>query len=218
MLSDYAVRAIEGLQRRMSSASSTAAHSQPDAESIWQAAAGLIAAAARAETPTTWTWEDIQQVEISAVPFSASFEECVAVTGAHPMLGLMLQEEDASLLCLKDIARGTPSARLPRWQSWLWHGYLREVTGKSVRSIGDVKDAVRAAQDGSAMLVLLTFTNCEVPPRLTSAGIPQLSMDQLNMVRHHLAGTKQDTAGSSCSVGPRAWATVHRAWIALDQL
>lgn len=79
----------------------------------------VVAAAAQMSTPTPWTWENVQQVEISMDPFSASFDEHVALTGTHPMLGLQLVGEDGGLLCLKDVAKGTALAQIKRWWSWL---------------------------------------------------------------------------------------------------
>lgn len=110
----------------------------------------------------------------------------------HPMLGLLLKEEDGGLLCLKDIAQGMASVQLKRWRSRLRHGYLREVNGETVQRVDDVKEAVWKARASGQGTVALTFTHCEVPLGITSAGIPQLSMDQLNTIRHHLAEVRRD--------------------------
>lgn len=134
------------------------------------------------------------------------------------MLGLTLEEEDGGLLCLKDVAWGTPSAQLKRWQSRLQHGYLREIDRKSVWQICDVKDAVQAARANRLGRLALTLTHCEVPAGITLAGIPQLSMDHLNTIRHHLAEAQQDGNERICGTVMAKWVVMRRICLNLDQL
>lgn len=61
-----------------------------------------------------------------------------------------------------------------------------------MQSIADVKTAIQAARVTEEPLIALTFTHCKVPLGVTSTGIPQLSMGQLNTIRQHLAEARQD--------------------------
>lgn len=190
---------------------------EPDLDAIRHAEAGPVAAAAARVTMTSpWTWEDVQQVEVSTDPFSASFDEWVTVMGMHPTLRLVLEEDDGGLLCLKDVAQGTALARLKRWRTCLWYAYLREINGQPVRSINDVKSVVWEARKWQTERLVLTFTHCEVPPGVTLEGIPQLCMDQMNTVWQHLVGMQKDAVTSNGVVMRQA--TIHCARLDLDQL
>lgn len=85
-----------------------------------------------------------------------------------------------------------------------------------VRSIDEVKCIVCDTQVQGTRQLTLMFTHCEVPPGMTAAGVPQLSMDQLSTLCQHLAGVRTDAARQRQATTESA--NVQRALLDLDQL
>ena len=98
----------------------------------------------------------------------------------HATAGLELEEVDNRVF-IRDIAAGTPCAKIPRWKTRLRNTCLLAVNGSSVTSISDVKAIISNLPP--ALTVALAGCWYLLPryeTDLTNDGIPQLTLDQLN--------------------------------------
>ena len=126
---------------------------------------------------------DISQVYFSPHHFGYAFEDTFEYMGSastvHATAGLELEEVDNRVF-IRDIAAGTPCAKIPRWKTRLRNTCLLAVNGSSVTSISDVKAIISNLPPTNRGTCRLLVSASEIRDGLTNDGIPQLTLDQLN--------------------------------------
>ena len=129
------------------------------------------------------TQNDVDQVYFSPHHFGYSSEELFTYMGSastvHPTAGLELEELDNRVF-IRDIAPGTPTAKIPRWKTRLRNTCLLAINGSPVTSISDATSLIAALPTTSRGQCRLLVSASEIRDGLTNEGIPQLTLDQLN--------------------------------------
>ena len=133
------------------------------------------------------THRDLRQVYFSPSPFNAAFEELIEkkyllpqALKSHSTGGLEFTSVDDRLY-LDRIKDGTPFAQLPRWRSRLRGAWLIQIDDVPITSLGAVSQALSESATKPGSQCTLLFSHSEVQTSgLTSEGIPQVAMDQMN--------------------------------------
>jgi hypothetical protein len=82
---------------------------------------------------------------------------------------------------------GTPSHRVPQWKSHLHHAFLLSVDATAVHTILDVHQAITLARQAAQTSVIVVFTKDEAKNSLSAIGLTQLYIDQLRVIKAHIA-------------------------------
>lgn len=127
--------------------------------------------------------EVFAQVYLSPSPYFEAFEEELDIrnwtTHDHHTAGLVLVNSNDRLV-LADILKSTPAARIDKWRSRCRGATLMEVEGRPVNSAKDVNDILKNLKDRDFKKCRILLAHPEIKAGLTSQGIPQLHIDQLN--------------------------------------
>jgi hypothetical protein len=131
-------------------------------------------------------------VTFSTNPFGPSFSETISVLGIHPTLGLDIRHAIDRQHCqLVAMTTGTPSHQLPQWKSRLRHAFLLSVDNTAVYTISDVHQSIYLARQAAQTSVFILFTKDEANNSLSAVGLTQLYVDQLRVMKAHIAHTVQ---------------------------
>lgn len=124
-----------------------------------------------------------QQIYLSPHPYFDAFEEQLDIrrwhTNDHPTAGLRLIEEDQRVF-VHTMESSTPASRIPRWRSRIKGAWLMQVGTMPIHTIKDVRDALKMASTQRRQFCPLLLAHPEIRDGLTSDGIPQVNIDQLN--------------------------------------
>lgn len=124
------------------------------------------------------------QVYLSPCPFHEAFEETLDIrqwnpSNDHKAAGLSIIQSGDRLI-LGNIIKSTPAAKIDKWRSRCRGAWITNVDGTPVNSILQVQEILeRAKLDGKSTCQIL-LAHPEIKQGLTSMGIPQLHIDQLN--------------------------------------
>lgn len=123
---------------------------------------------------------DVHQIYCSPHPYTDAFEQDILLRrynhNKFPTGGLKFKTYNNRLI-LDHMELGSPGARMPRWRTCLRGAWLRKVGSVEVNSVSDV---VNAFANITSPKIRLTFSHTEVKHGLSSDGIPQCNIDQLN--------------------------------------
>ena len=130
---------------------------------------------------------DLRQVYFSPSPFNAAFEETLEkkyilpqALSRDPYGGLDFSVVDHRLY-LSRIKDGSPFVKLPRWRSRLRGAWLIQIDDVPIDSMEAVSLALSTSTTKPGSLCILVFSHSEVQTDgLTSEGIPQIAIDQMN--------------------------------------
>ena len=124
-----------------------------------------------------------QQIYLSPDPYYDAFSEQLDIhrwhSNDHPTAGLRLIEEDQRVILIQSDP-STPAARIPRWRSRVKGAWLQQVGRMPIMTIQNVRDALARYKNSGAQYCELVFAHAELRDGLTSDGIPQVNIDQLN--------------------------------------
>lgn len=127
--------------------------------------------------------EAFAQVYLSPDPYFEAFEEEINLglwnKTDHHTAGLVLIQQDGELI-LGDILKSTQVARIDKWRSRCRGARLLEVEGRPVHSTKEVNDILCNLKDREFRRCRITLAHPELKAGLTTQGIPQLHIDQLN--------------------------------------
>jgi hypothetical protein len=127
--------------------------------------------------------ETFAQVYLSPSPYFEAFEEEIDLRtwtpNDHHTAGLVFIQKDDALI-LGDILKSTPAVRINKWRSRCRGAILLEVEGKPVQSTKDVASILENLKQRKFKKARILLAHPEVKGGLTSTGIPQLHIDQLN--------------------------------------
>ncbi len=123
------------------------------------------------------------QVHLSPSPYFEAFQEEIDLqkwtTNNHHTAGLSLIEQDGQLT-LANIIKSTPVARIDKWRSRCHGAILLEVEGQPVHSIKDLESILKNLKAREFERCQIVLAHPEIKTSLTSQGISQLHIDQLN--------------------------------------
>ena len=137
------------------------------------------------------THRDLRQVYFSPSPFNAAFEETLEkryllpqALARNPHGGFEFTISD-NRLYLSRIKEGTPFAQLPRWRSRLRGAWLIQIDDVTIESLDAVSLALSTSAAKPGSQCVLFFSHLEVQTAgLTTEGIPQIAIDQMNPLVH----------------------------------
>jgi hypothetical protein len=81
---------------------------------------------------------------------------------------------------LADIQKSTPAAKIDKWRSRCRGAWLSEINGIPVNTIEEATNIFKKAKLYNKDKCTITLAHPEIKSGLTSKGIPQLHIDQLN--------------------------------------
>lgn len=125
-------------------------------------------------------------------PFEKQLIVTVPVSGTHPTLGLVLQQEPHECDQLVDMVKSTPGAKLNKWRSTIRRGCLLSIDNKPIKSITDVTTAIAQARKDKRQIVHCHFATVAYQPLHPIEGSLMLYYDQLNVIVQHLQQIEQD--------------------------
>lgn len=127
--------------------------------------------------------EVFAQVYLSPSPYFEVFEEEINIRmwspNDHHTAGFVFIQRNESLI-LADILRSTPAAKIDKWRSRCRDATVLEVEGIPVQTTKDVHDVLINLKRQDFTKCRIMMAHPEVKGVLTSQGIPQLHIDQLN--------------------------------------
>jgi hypothetical protein len=131
-------------------------------------------------------------VTFSTDQFGPSFPETISVSGIHSTLGLDIRHDTYRQRCqLVVMTPGTPSHRLHKCKLRLRHAFLLSVDTTAVHTILYVHQAIALAHQAAQTYVVIVFTKYEAQNSLSAIGLPQLYVDQLCVMKAHIAHAVQ---------------------------
>eukprot|EP00956_Cyclotella_meneghiniana_P004202 scaffold5163_cov49-Cyclotella_meneghiniana.AAC.3 len=128
--------------------------------------------------------EVFNQVYLSPSPFHEAFQEKLDLRqwnpkNDHKAAGLSLIK-DGDRLILGNIIKSTPAARIDKWRSRCRGAWLMEIDGTPVTNQSQVHDILQRANEQGKRECPILLAHPEIKAGLTSMGIPQLHIDQMN--------------------------------------
>jgi hypothetical protein len=128
--------------------------------------------------------EVFAQIYLSPSPYHEAFEEEIDIrkwssTNDHQTAGFSIIKNQDRLI-LANILRSTPAARIDKWRSRCRGAWIMEVNGIPVHEIDDVADILYKCKSSGYKSVSILMSHPEIKSGLTSKGIPQIHIDQLN--------------------------------------
>jgi hypothetical protein len=128
--------------------------------------------------------EVFAQIYLSPSPYFEAFEEEIDIrqwssTNDHRTAGLSIIKNQDRLI-LASILRSTPAARIDKWRSRCHGAWIMEVNGAPVNDIDDVASILHQCKTQGYKSVKILLSHPEIKSGLTSKGIPQVHIDQLN--------------------------------------
>ena len=129
------------------------------------------------------TRRDIAQIYCLPHHYGYTFEEVFDYMGSastvHDTAGLVLEEVNDRVF-IRDIAPGTPCAKIPRWKTRLRHTCLVAINDMPITSMAEVASLISHLPKTPRGTCRLLVTASELRDGLTNEGIPQITLDQLN--------------------------------------
>jgi hypothetical protein len=124
------------------------------------------------------------QIYLSPSPYFEAFEEELDLrkwssTNDHRTAGLSIIKNQDRLV-LANILRSTPAARIDKWRTRCRGAWIIEVNGIPVNEIEDVARVLQQCKERGYNSVKILMAHPEIKTGLTSKGIPQIHIDQLN--------------------------------------
>ena len=156
------------------------------------------AAAAKFERPADADLiKTLEQFNISMNDSGPVITTKVILKGTHPLLGMNItpDNDDPTRLYLTNCAPSTPMSTVPKWRSRLRGAHIQNINNIPVHSIADVKSIIQEQRQLRRVNVTIQFAK-PLAPAMADHGIPQLHLDQLNVIAHHLDAIKQDRTTS----------------------
>ena len=156
------------------------------------------------------TRKDVEQVYFSPHHFGYASEEVFSYMGSasavHATAGLELEEVDNRVF-IRNIALGTPCAKIPRWKTRLRNTCLLAINGSAVATISDAQSIIVNLPHTTRGTCRLLVAASEIRDGLTNEGIPQVTLDQLNP--RHFFKIPSHTGHYSNSTLARI---IHQSW------
>ena len=138
--------------------------------------------------------DDIAMIYLSPDPYNCAFEETIDLRrykwNKANTAGMEFMVKD-DRLHLASMTPSTPGAKIKRWRSHIKHAWLIKVDNVEVHTVEEVSAIFKTLAESERKDCKLLFSHPEIKHGLTNAGIPQISMDQLNN-RHLLRPSHQD--------------------------
>jgi hypothetical protein len=156
------------------------------------------AAAAKFERPREQDLSEVlEQHNISLDDSGTLISETVILKGTHPLLGMGLlpDKDNESCIYLQTVTPNTPMSIIPRWRSRFRGVHLRSINDIPVHSIADVKSIIRDQRQKRKTNITIQLAK-PLAPAMADHGVPQLHLDQLNVIAHHLDTIKQNRTTS----------------------
>ena len=131
-------------------------------------------------------------ISLGTDPFDDYVDIDIGTKGNHTTLGLEFEDklELGNRMQLMNCATSTPAARIPRWRSTLRYSFPISVGNKPVRTLTDIKIAVKQARNNHAEFVTCRFGLMEKTAMHPQNGVPIIFHDQLNIISEHLQSIK----------------------------
>jgi hypothetical protein len=123
--------------------------------------------------------------------------ERVLLRGTHPLLGMGItaDKDNPNRLYLQNCTPSTPMALIPRWRSHLRGAHIRSINDIPVHSISNIRSIIRDERHKRQPSITVQMAKA-LAPAMTDHGVPQLHLDQRNVIAHHLDAIQQNRADS----------------------
>ena len=135
-------------------------------------------------------------IEFSDDPFDNLTSRTMQTWGTDETLGMTLTQ--CPLInqpMLKDIRKSTPSAKIKKWKSQLRGAYVTAINDQPVATVQDIKDKIADhRKTKSDQEILVQYSTVEKQSMQPQMGIPQVYMDQMNIIGQHLWEIQNDPA------------------------
>ena len=102
---------------------------------------------------------------------------------------ILPDKDDPTRLYLQNCNQSTPMSIIPRWRSRLRGAHIRSINDIPVHSIEDIRSIIAEQRQLRHSTVTIQFAK-PLAPSMADHGVPQLHLDQLNVIAHHLDAIK----------------------------
>jgi hypothetical protein len=124
---------------------------------------------------------------MSPTPYYDAFDEVIDLRrfdlATHSMVGLSQLEKNGQLI-IAHMSSGTPSAKIPRWHTWLCSAWLIKIEDHIVTSIDEARNAVAALSAARATSATLLFAHPEVRPDISHRGLSIVLSEPFSLLMH----------------------------------
>ena len=132
-------------------------------------------------------------LKMSTNPYENELTHTVQINGKHPTLGLELDIcPTRQLPKLTQCCRGTPSAKIPKWRSTIWHSYVIYINDFPVTTINDIITKVKELRNNKAISTNIAFSTIHKMALHPDSGVPQLYFDRLHSISQHISDIKNN--------------------------
>jgi hypothetical protein len=156
------------------------------------------AAAAKFERPLIDDLKQtLEQCSVSLDDSGPMISEKVILKGTHPLLGMGIlpDKDNPTRMYLQNCNPNTPMSMIPRWRSRLRGAHIRSINDIPIHSIQDIKSIIHEQRQLRRPTVTIQMAK-PLAPSMADHGVPQLHLDQLNVIAHHLDAIKQERTES----------------------
>ena len=126
------------------------------------------------------------QTDMSLDIYSPSTTVILPVDNTHPTLEFLFHDE-LNTPTIQDCAPCTPASTIERWRSRFRHGTIRAINGAIIDTIPQLKLIIQEILKIEATMCSINITHEDFGNlHSTAQGLPQMHLDQLKAVAHHL--------------------------------
>ncbi len=128
--------------------------------------------------------QDVKHMYFSPTTYNEAFEEILNMkrffTTTLPFGGMRFITVDSQHI-LETISKGTPCAKIRNWRSQLKGAWLISIDGSPISTVAEVNSALDKSLCSDNPCCTLLFPPPEIRHGLMNEGIPQITLDQLNL-------------------------------------
>ena len=136
-------------------------------------------------------------ISMSNDPFDAFQTRTLRIFKDHPLLGLVLQDDEVfEAPRFVDAIPGQPAAKMTRWKRELRNGHITHINNIRVKDVDTVKRHIQQHRHFQEPRIDIRFA---IPskPGIAENGQPQLFHDQMTIVAEHLSQLDNDPSWKS---------------------
>ena len=129
----------------------------------------------------------------------------ISIKGKHKTLGLEFIKEDFSDLILTSCKAGTPSSRIPKRRTNLWHTCCLETDREGVTTIRQVRDQIKICKSQNKKEILVEFGTVRYVTMHPQDDIAQVHLDQMNVITKTQTGEiiRQEFEVAPAAISPQ---------------
>jgi hypothetical protein len=105
-------------------------------------------------------------------------------------MSVIADKDNPNRLYLQNCTPNTPMANIPRWPSRLRGAHIKSINDIPVHSLADIRSMIQDQRAKRQPSIQIQMAKPLAPSMAEHGVVPQLHLDQLNVIAHHLDAIK----------------------------